>query len=133
MCKHQINRVLSYKGLSPVCVMSHEPHASLSSEVVEADICVIHTKRVEQIEDRLSHHRRTAALALRLGTIRDHVAHMISRLALRFPHRVHYVSARRGPHVIGYLCALSHEKTTHGLLHRTKQQQPSETCGNRVG
>ena len=97
MCKHLINRALSYKGLSPVCVMSHEPHASLFSEVVEADVSVIHTKRVEQVEDGLGHHRRTAALALRLGTIRDHVAHMISRLALRFPHRVHYVSARWGP------------------------------------
>ena len=78
-----------------------------TSKVIEADVCVIDAQRVEQVEDGLRHHRRTAALALRLGTIRDHVAHMISRLALRFPHRAHYVSARRGPHVIGYLCALS--------------------------
>ena len=87
--------------------MSHEPHASLSPKVIEADIGIVHAKGMEEIQYRLGHHRRTSALALRLGTIRDHVAHMISRLALRFPHRVHYVSARRGPHVIGYLCALS--------------------------
>lgn len=47
MCKHLINRVLSYKGLSPVCVKLHKPHASLSAEVIEADICVIDTQRVE--------------------------------------------------------------------------------------
>lgn len=133
MCKHLVNRALSYKGLSPVCVKLHEPHASLASEVIEADIGIVHSKGVQQIQYRFCHHWRTSALALRLGTIRDHVAHMISRLALRFPHRVHSVSARRGPHFKGYLCALSHEKTTHDLLHRTKQQQPSETCGNRVG
>ena len=69
----------------------------LTSEVIETDVCVIDAQRVEQVEDGLRHHRRTAALALRLGTIRDCLAHWISRLALRFPHRVHYVSARRGP------------------------------------
>ena len=69
----------------------------LTSEIIETDVCVIDAQRVEQVEDGLSHHRRTAALALRLGTIRDCLAHGISRLALRFPHRVHYVSARRGP------------------------------------
>ncbi len=69
----------------------------LTSEIIEADVCVIDAQRVEQVEDGLCHHRRTAALALRLGTIRDCLAHGISRLALRFPHRVHYVSARRGP------------------------------------
>ena len=69
----------------------------LTSEIIEADVCVIDAQRVEQVEDGLRHHRRTAALALRLGTIRDCLAHGISRLALRFPHRVHYVSARRGP------------------------------------
>ncbi len=69
----------------------------LTSEVIEADVCVVYAQRVEQVEDGLRHHRRTAALALRLGTIRDCLAHGISRLALRFPHRVHYVSARRGP------------------------------------
>ena len=69
----------------------------LTSEVIETDVCVIDAQRVEQVEDGLRHHRRTAALALRLGTIRDCLAHGISRLALRFPHRVHYVSARRGP------------------------------------
>ena len=69
----------------------------LTSEVIETDVCVIDAQRVEQVEDGLLHHRRTAALALRLGTIRDCLAHGISRLALRFPHRVHYVSARRGP------------------------------------
>ena len=42
-----------------------------------------------------------AHILRRLGTIRDHVAHVISRLALRFPHRVHSVSARRGPHLMG--------------------------------
>ena len=69
----------------------------LTSEIIEADVCVIDAQRVEQIQYCLCHHRRTAALALRLGTIRDCLAHGISRLALRFPHRVHYVSARRGP------------------------------------
>ena len=69
----------------------------LTSEIIEADVCIIDAQRVEQVEDGLRHHRRTAALALRLGTIRDCLAHGISRLALRFPHRVHYVSARRGP------------------------------------
>ena len=69
----------------------------LTSEIIETDVCVIDAQRVEQVEDGLRHHRRTAALALRLGTIRDCLAHGISRLALRFPHRVHYVSARRGP------------------------------------
>ena len=69
----------------------------LTSEIIEADVCVIDAQRVEQVEDGLRHHRRTAALALRLGTIRDCLAHGISRLALRFPHRMHYVSARRGP------------------------------------
>ncbi len=69
----------------------------LTSEIIETDVCVIDAQRVEQVEDGLCHHRRTAALALRLGTIRDCLAHGISRLALRFPHRVHYVSARRGP------------------------------------
>ena len=69
----------------------------LTSEVIETDVCVIDAQRVEQVEDGLRHHRRTAALALSLGTIRDCLAHGISRLALRFPHRVHYVSARRGP------------------------------------
>ena len=68
----------------------------LTSEIIETDVCVIDAQRVEQVEDGLCHHRRTAALALRLGTIRDCLAHGISRLALRFPHRVHYVSARRG-------------------------------------
>ena len=69
----------------------------LTSEIIEADVCIVDAQRVEQVEDGLRHHRRTAALALRLGTIRDCLAHGISRLALRFPHRVHYVSARRGP------------------------------------
>ena len=69
----------------------------LTSEIIETDVCVIDAQRVEPVEDGLRHHRRTAALALRLGTIRDCLAHGISRLALRFPHRVHYVSARRGP------------------------------------
>ena len=70
----------------------------LTSEIIETDVCVIDAQRVEQVEDGRRHHRRTAALALRLGTIRDCLAHGISRLGLRFPHRVHYVSARRGPH-----------------------------------
>ena len=69
----------------------------LTSEIIEADVCVIDAQRVQEIQYRLSHHRWTAALALRLGTIRDCLAHGISRLALCFPHRVHYVSARRGP------------------------------------
>ena len=69
----------------------------LTSEIIETDVCIVDAQRVEQVEDGLRHHRRTAALALRLGTIRDCLAHGISRLALRFPHRVHYVSARRGP------------------------------------
>ena len=47
MCKHLINRALSYKGLGPFCVKLHEPHASLSSEVVEADVCIIDSKRME--------------------------------------------------------------------------------------
>ena len=47
MCKHLINRALSYKGLGPVCVKLHEPHVSLTSEVVEADVCVVHAKGVE--------------------------------------------------------------------------------------
>ena len=87
----------------------------LSSEVIEADVCVINAQRVEQVEDGLCHHRRTAALALRLGTIRDCIAHMISRLALRFPHKLKFA----GTPLKGYLCALSHEKPIHGLLHRT--------------
>ena len=43
--------------------MSHEPHASLSSEVVKSNVGVIHTKRVEEVKDRLGHHRRTSALS----------------------------------------------------------------------
>jgi len=43
--------------------MSHEPHASLSSEVVEADIGIIYAKRVEQVEDGFRHHRRTSSEA----------------------------------------------------------------------
>ena len=69
----------------------------LTSEIIETDVGIVHSEGVEQVEDGLRHHRWTAALALRLGTIRDCLAHGISRLALRFPHRVHYVSARRGP------------------------------------
>ena len=69
----------------------------LTSEVIETDVCVVHSEGVQEIQYCFCHHRRTAALALRLGTIRDCLAHGISRLALRFPHRVHYVSARRGP------------------------------------
>ena len=69
----------------------------LTSEIIEADVCIVDAQRVEQVQYRFCHHRRTAALALRLGTIRDCLAHGISRLALRFPHRVHYDSARRGP------------------------------------
>ena len=80
-----------------LCSPSLERGLGLSTEVIEADVCVIDAQRVEQVEDGLCHHRRTAALALRLGTIRDCLAHGISRLALRFPHRVHSVSARRGP------------------------------------
>ena len=64
MCKHLINRALSYKGLCPVCVKLHEPHASLSSEVIEADVCVVYAKRVEQVEDGLGHHRRTTEVVL---------------------------------------------------------------------
>ena len=69
----------------------------LTSEIIETDVGIVHSEGVQEIQYRLSHHRWTAALALRLGTIRDCLAHGISRLALRFPHRVHYVSARRGP------------------------------------
>ena len=87
----------------------------LTAEVIEADVGVIDAQRMEQVEDGLRHHRRTAALALRLGTIRDHVAHMISRLALRFPHKLKFA----GTPLKGYLCALSHEKTILDLLHRT--------------
>ena len=36
----------------------------LPSEVIEADICVINAQRVEQVEDGLSHHRRTAEVVL---------------------------------------------------------------------
>gem|GEM_PF-6876279 len=85
----------------------------LSSEVIEADVCVIDAQRVEQVKDGLCHHRRTAALALRLSTIRDHVAHMNFRLTLRFPHKLKFA----GTPLKGYLCDLSHEKPIHGLLH----------------
>ena len=36
----------------------------LSSEVIEADICIVHAQRVEQVEDGLRHHRRTAEVVL---------------------------------------------------------------------
>ena len=36
----------------------------LTSEVIEADVRVINTQRVEQIEDGLGHHRRTAEVVL---------------------------------------------------------------------
>ena len=81
----------------PLFIIPFRGLGGLSSEVIETDVGIVDAQRVEQVEDGLRHHRRTAALALRLGTIRDCLAHGISRLALRFPHRVHYVSARRGP------------------------------------
>ena len=87
----------------------------LSPKIIEPDIGIVHSEGVQEIQYRLSHHRRTAALALRLGTIRDHVAHMISRLALRFPHKLKFA----GTPLKGYLSALSHEKTILDLLHRT--------------
>ena len=34
-----------------------------SSEVIEPNICVINAQRVEQVEDGLSHHRRTSSEA----------------------------------------------------------------------
>ena len=61
MCKHLINRALSYKGLGPVCVKLHEPHASLSSEVIKADVCVVDSEGVEEIKDGFRHHRRTSS------------------------------------------------------------------------
>ena len=35
-----------------------------TSKIIEADVSVIHTKRVEQVEDGLGHHRRTAEVVL---------------------------------------------------------------------
>ena len=94
--------------------------AGLTAEVIEADVCVIDAQRVEQVEDSFCHHRRTAALALRLSTIRDHVAHMNFRLALRFPHSKQPAAwFTPGTPLKGYLCALSHEKPILDLLHRT--------------
>ena len=57
----------------------------LTSEIIETDVCIVHSEGVQEIQYCFSHHRWTAALALRLGTIRDCLAHGISRLALRFP------------------------------------------------
>lgn len=62
----------------------------LSPKIIKSDIGIVHTEGVKEIQYRLRHHRRTAALALRLGTIRDCIAHMISRLALRFPHKLKF-------------------------------------------
>ena len=36
----------------------------LSAEVIKADVCVIDAQRVEQVEDGLRHHRRTAEVVL---------------------------------------------------------------------
>ncbi len=36
----------------------------LTSEVIEADVCVIDAQRVEQVEDGLRQHRRTAEVVL---------------------------------------------------------------------
>ena len=35
-----------------------------ASEVIKADVCVINAQRVEQVEDGLGHHRRTAEVVL---------------------------------------------------------------------
>ena len=96
MCKHLINRALSYKGLGPVCVKLHEPHASLSAEVIETDVCVVDSKGVEQIEDGLGHHRRTSS-EVAYNMSRNLVPRGSCRTSSS-PHRVHFVSARRGPH-----------------------------------
>ena len=39
----------------------------------------------------------STTLGLRLNTIRNYVTHMNFRLALRFPHRKHFVGLRWGP------------------------------------
>ena len=36
----------------------------LTSEVIETDVCIIDAQRVEQVEDGLRHHRRTAEVVL---------------------------------------------------------------------
>ena len=36
----------------------------LSSEVIESDVLIFHAEGVEQVEDRLRHHRRTAEVVL---------------------------------------------------------------------
>ena len=44
--------------------------AVLTAEVVEADVCIIDAQRMEQVEDGLGHHRRTAEVVLDiLGSI----------------------------------------------------------------
>ena len=112
----------------------------LTAEIIKTNILIIDAQRVEQVEDGFRHHRRTSSEA----AIHDFVT-SVTRVMVALPPlsivNIHFVPwfpldtyfPQRGPHFKGYLCALSHEKTTHGLLHRTKQQQPSETCGNRVG
>ena len=45
-----------------------------TSEIIEADVCVVYAKRVEQVEDGLGHHRRTSSLTLVLTRLRDLVA-----------------------------------------------------------
>ena len=36
----------------------------LTSEIIEADVCIVDAQRVEQVEDGLRHHRRTAEVAI---------------------------------------------------------------------
>ena len=49
------------------------------------------------VPDHRQRPRPSSALGLRLNTIRNHVTHMNYRLALRFPHRKHYIGLRWGP------------------------------------
>ena len=126
MCKHLINRALSYKGLSPVCVKLHEPHASLSSEVIKADIGIVDSEGVQQIQYRLCHHRRTAEVVLDiLGSVmlleialpRAAGAHIRRRMA----HPAHTTRT----HEIGLglvtrrLCRMAHKK--YGLSQKEKK------------
>ncbi|MBP5476291.1 MAG: hypothetical protein J6Y00_01200, partial [Paludibacteraceae bacterium] len=42
----------------------------LSSEVIEADVLIIHTQRVQEVKHRLRHHSRTAVVVLNiLGSV----------------------------------------------------------------
>ena len=103
---------------------------ALATKIIKTNIGIVHSEGVQEIQYRFCHHRRTAALALRLSTIRDHVAHMNFRLTLRFPHKLKFA----GTPLKGYLCALSHEKPIHGLLHSNvnNSSHPKHTGTSRV-